>query len=205
MSTIRGTVRMPDPPGQAPSDVTDSLHTHPMAHWPIADAVVYLERAPIGMWWGPPAPIWVSMRQLEHRFVPRVLVVVPGTMVRFENQDRVYHNIFSIAPTRKFDTGHVAPGETRAVRFDKRGPVGVFCELDADMAGYVFVTPNACFTRPASDGSFRLPPLPRGTYTLKVWHPTIGTTSRRVELKGKEGVTLTLQLPSGNAAAAGAR
>lgn len=197
LGTIRGTLRLPDSPGQV---VLDSQQPDPLAHWPVSEAVIYLERAPVGMWWGPPAPIWVPMQQDEHRFSPRVLAVVSGTVVRFVNKDRVYHSLFSIAPARRFDTGPVPPGGMRNIRFDRPGAVAVFCELDADMAGYVFVAPNACFTRPAADGSFRLPPLPVGRYVLRVWHPTVGTTSRVVELNGEEA-RLVLRLPSSMPAA----
>jgi hypothetical protein len=192
VGTVAGTLQLPQGQGQA---VPDSLHHHARAHWPISDAVIYVERPPIGMWWGPPAPVWVSMRQLEHRFEPRVLPVVPGTLVRFQNRDRVFHNVFSIEPGRRFDLGQIAPGSTRVVRFDKQGPVPVFCELDAEMAGYVFVVPNACFTRPGSDGRFRLPPLARGTYSVVVWHPTLGTLTRRIEVTRRANVELELTLP----------
>jgi plastocyanin len=131
-----------------------------------------------------PLPPAAMMGQRDHCFIPHVLAVESGTTVQFENRDIVYHNVFSISPTHRFDTGRYAPGESKSITFDAPGPVQLFCEMDRTMCGYVFVTPNELFTRPDSSGRFSFAELPPGIYTLTAWHPTLGKTKRRVRLGG---------------------
>ncbi len=137
------------------------------------------------------------MGQCYGAFVPRMMVVAAGTTLTFENQDRVYHNVFSVSPTRKFDMGKYAPRETRDVVFSKPGLVKVFCELDPDELGFVYVTPNNAFVRPDADGQFKLPKLPPGNYTVTAWHPQLGSVSRELVMEKRGDVTVALELPSG--------
>jgi plastocyanin len=130
--------------------------------------------------------------QVEHRFVPRVLPVALGTTVLFENRDRVWHNAFSISPAKRFDLGKYPPRQARAVTFDAPGVVQLYSDIDPSMAGFVFVSPTPIFTQPDPGGAFALPALPAGTYTLKVWHPTLGRLTRRVEVTGQADPTLSL-------------
>jgi plastocyanin len=130
--------------------------------------------------------------QAEHRFLPRVLPVALGTKVFFENRDRVWHNAFSISPAKRFDLGKYPPRQTRAVTFDAPGVVQLYSDIDPSMAGFVFVSPSPIFTQPDAGGAFALPDLPAGTYTLKVWHPTLGRLTRRVEVTGQADAAVSL-------------
>ena len=147
------------------------------------DAIVYLEKVPDKVEATlARAPQAAVVAQENHRFVPRVVPVVAGSTVRFENRDRVYHNVFSVAPTKRFDVGKYAPGKFKEVRFDSAGVIQLFCDIDPAMSGYVVVLPHHAFARPDAMGAFTLPRLPRGTYTVKVWHPNLGRLSRKVEM-----------------------
>jgi plastocyanin len=126
-----------------------------------------------------------AMAERAHRFQPHVLAIAAGTRVRFENHDGVYHNVFRVSPVKRFDSGRCRPGRARTITFERPGVVRVFCEIDPAMTGYVFVTPNPMFTQPDSTGAFELRGLPRGTYVVRVWHPTLGRVKRRVTLQGR--------------------
>jgi plastocyanin len=116
------------------------------------------------------------------RFEPRVTVVTHGARVAFHNADHVYHNVFSVSPGRRLDTGKCPPGRRDTLAFTRPGVINLHCDIHPDELGWVVVTPNHAFTRPDSLGRFRLPALPSGTYTLKVFHPRRGEWSRQVEL-----------------------
>lgn len=45
------------------------------------------------------------MDQRNLQFLPQVLAVRVGTTVRFPNEDRVFHNVFSFRDGKKFDLG----------------------------------------------------------------------------------------------------
>ena len=86
--------------------------------------------------------------------------------VDFPNNDRIYHNVFSLSPTRKFDLGRYAAGRSKAVRFDRPGVVRVFCDIHSHMSAFILVFAHRYFAVTQPDGDFQLPPVPPGTYVL---------------------------------------
>ncbi len=160
----------------------------------VSDAVVYLEKVtPELLRQVPLDTAQVVVKQGEHQFEPRVIAIAVGTMVRFENRDQIYHNVFSVSPARKFDIGKYAPGQTRRIRFDKPGVVKLYNDIDPAMAGFVFVLPHPVFTQPDATGAFVFPKLPRGRYTLKVWHPALGRVNRSIEIPRKGDLVVDLK------------
>ena len=191
---IRGTLRMPGAAAAAASDTNGAQSGVPArAAERATDAVIYLEEVPPQLAKRPESGVAAAnMDQIDHRFVPRVLPVAVGTTVRFENRDHIYHNVFSVSPAKRFDIGKYAPRQMRQVTFDAPGVVELFCDIDPAMAGFVFVVPHPAFTRPDASGAFALPKLPRGSYILKVWHPSLGRVSRRIEMPRKGDLVVTL-------------
>lgn len=128
------------------------------------------------------------------RFTPRVLPVMVKSKVRFLNRDRLYHNVFSVSPSGRFNLGNLAPGKLRETRFESPGVINLFCELHPVAAGFVVVCPNWYFTRASESGHFFLPELPRGAYVVHAWHPRRGATRRLVQVTGRDAVHLDLRL-----------
>ena len=190
---IRGTLVMPAPEaktGGVSASPTGVLSPAPER---VTDAVIYLEPAPVAGQERAPAVAEPMVAQVNHGFVPRVLPVVTGTTVRFENHDAIYHNVFSVSPAKRFDVGKYAPHEKRRVTFDRPGVVELFCDIDPAMAGFVLVVPHRIFTQPDATGAFALPQVPRGAYTLEIWHPGLGRASRKVEMPSKGDLNVTLR------------
>jgi plastocyanin len=168
-----------------------------------AGCVVYLDSIPpkVEQKLARPAPrqVWVSQRRSG--FVPSLRVIALGDTVRFLNRDRRYHNVFSVSPTRKFDLGKYAPGQSLLATFDRAGAVPLFCELHSEETGMLFVAPNHAFARLSRHGTFALPKLPAGTYVLKLWHPRFGEQTREVEVPRKGDVQVSFRVQSNQAAA----
>ena len=102
-----------------------------------ARSVVYLESAPRGAF-EQSEPGRAAMDQRNETFVPHVLAITTGTTVDFPNSDRIYHNVFSLSKTKRFDLGRYPVGHSRPVRFDQPGIVRVFSfEQDATTAAIV--------------------------------------------------------------------
>jgi plastocyanin len=144
------------------------------------DAVVYLDAAEAGELGRAPTPVTLMVR-VGRTFEPRVTVVCVGSRVRFENHDILYHSVFSVSPTKRFDTGLFGGDHAKIVVFSQPGVVELHCGID-DAVGYVLVVPHALFARPDASGAFAIGPLPRGTWTLKAWHPVWGNASTTVEV-----------------------
>jgi hypothetical protein len=55
------------------------------------------------------------------------------------------------------------------VRFEDAGVVQVFCDIHAQMVGYVVAVATPHFTLIDREGQYRVENLPAGTYTAAVW------------------------------------
>lgn len=186
---IRGVVRA----ATAGSKATAALSRAERAR--VQEAVVYLEAIPekVEKKLARNQEV-VRVGQAYGRFIPATTAVAAGTTVEFENQDRVYHNAFSVSSAKRFDLGKYAPRESRKVTFERTGVIKLFCDIDPDETGYVLVTPNRAFVQPDSTGAFEFPKLPAGKYKLRVWHPTRSKIGRDVEMPKKGDVVVELRI-----------
>jgi plastocyanin len=135
-------------------------------------SVVYLETAPRGAFDAREEP-HAEMDQRNETFIPHVLAIVAGTWVDFPNDDRTYHNVFSLSKAKQFDLGRYATGKSKAVRFDRPGIVRVFCDIHSHMSAFILVFAHRYFTVTDDDGRYHLDNVPPGSYTLAVWNETV--------------------------------
>ncbi|HEY7057172.1 MAG TPA: hypothetical protein VH458_11640 [Vicinamibacterales bacterium] len=135
-------------------------------------SVVYLDPAPRAAFDTGDEP-HARMDQRNEAFVPHVLAIVAGTTVDFPNNDKTYHNVFSLSKARSFDLGRYAAGHSKPVRFDEPGIVRVFCEIHSHMSAFILVFAHRYFALTDDEGRYRLGNVPPGTYTVKVWNETV--------------------------------
>jgi len=138
-----------------------------------------------------PEPV---MRQVNERFVPHVLAVTRGNLVRFPNEDDFYHNVFSVVAGDRFDLGRYAKGEKASNPFDTSGVVVVRCEIHSRMKAYILVLETEAFTVPDASGSFVFPSLPDGRHRVAAWHPTSGTWEGFVDVSGDAPTSITITI-----------
>jgi plastocyanin len=126
----------------------------------------------------------------DGRFFPSTLLVDPGTVIRIENRDNIYHNAFSVAANAPFDVGGIAPGKAVSVHLDKPGVMKVYCEFHR-LEGATIVVANAkSRTHPTADGEYKIGGLPEGPYKVTSWHPDYGTKSKMVAVTAHEQTTV---------------
>jgi len=200
--TIRGTVRLPSvsspnvsfqPYAGRASSLAAPARTQ---RGRVTDAVISIESLPAQVDAGlanPTSSPRPRLSQSQQAFVPRVLAVPVGTTVDFPNLDAIYHNVFSVSPARRFDLGKYPRGDSRAVTFPKPGVINVYCDIHSDMAAFIVVLPNRAFTQPDEDGSFRLPELPAGRYTVRWWHPDFEGGTREVTVPSDGDATVDVE------------
>lgn len=61
------------------------------------------------------------------------------------------------------------------------------------MSGWFFAAPNPYFSVTDKTGSFKLTDVPPGSYTIEVWHETLGKLSQKVTVKAKEEVKVNFE------------
>jgi len=138
------------------------------------------------------------MDQEDLQFKPHVLPVVRGTRVRFTNSDQYFHNVFSLSPSKKFDLGRYAKGDSRYVVFDRTGVVNVFCDIHAEMRAYVLVLETSLFTVTDAEGAFAIEDVPAGEYEVLVWHEDLSEPARvrRISIPRSGTTTFSAPLPA---------
>jgi plastocyanin len=128
------------------------------------------------------------MDQRDERFVPHVLAIVAGTWVDFPNDDKTYHNVFSLSKTQEFNLGRYAVGHSKAIRFENPGIVRVFCDIHSHMSAFILVFAHRYFAVTDDEGRYRIDGVPPGTYTVAVWNETVrGDPPKRTVAIGDGG------------------
>jgi plastocyanin len=165
----------------------------------IKNAVVFLGHERMEGWQSP------TVFQLDQRrctFVPRVLIVPPGSTVEVLNSDGILHNFHTLSrlnPSRNL----AQPKFARALRvtFEQPEVVQVKCDLHGEgfMRAWIVVASHPYYALTDEDGRFRLPDLSRGPHTLEVWHETLGTKRLPVTVgeSGEVAVIVTFATAEG--------
>ena len=173
------------------------------------NVMVYLSKAPPASGDRSNAELAMDQRNLE--FIPHVLPVLVGSTVKFPNNDKVDHNIFSMSRTKKFNLGSYKPGETKTMLFDKPGIVEIRCDVHAEMAAYILVMKNPYFAVTDKRGNFEIPEpnylkaaglenvsgLPPGKYIVKTWHVKLKGQKKSVVVPDSGDVSIKLDLTRG--------
>lgn len=129
--------------------------------------LVYFEEISGGKF-SPPA-VNPVMDQRRKVFSPHVLPVLVGTTVEFLNSDTFDHNVFS-PDGEEYDLGKWGQGEKRSYTFKQPGVYTQLCRVHPEMVAYVVVVKTPHFVMADKEGKFRIPNLPPGTWTLRMWN-----------------------------------
>ncbi len=80
-----------------------------------------------------------TVGQKNKTFSNKTLKIKVGDIVKFENQDPFFHNVYSLSDINTFDLGSYPKGENRAVTFNTAGTVAVECAIHPNMFMEVIV------------------------------------------------------------------
>jgi plastocyanin len=132
-----------------------------------SNVVVYLENGP------KPAPesanLVLRVQQKDKQFRPQVLVAPLGSSLAFPNEDKIFHNVFSLSKAARFDLGLYKSGESKLVKPKKVGVIDVFCNIHPQMFAKILVVDTQHYAVTEADGRFTIPAVPVGTYQLVAW------------------------------------
>jgi plastocyanin len=136
----------------------------------------------------------VRMAQESKRFQPRVAIVSRAGSVEFPNNDPVYHNVFSVSGSNRFDLGLYRSGASKSRSFTEPGLVRVYCNIHPQMVGFVMVVDSPFAAVTERDGAFQFEGVPAGTWTLKAWHEEGTETSvpLTVPISGSDPVRISI-------------
>jgi plastocyanin len=135
----------------------------------------------------------VQMDQKQCVFVPRVVVVPVGGTVEFLNSDRLLHNLHSAGADNPTFNRTQPKGRTIPIAFRRPEIIRIDCDLHPWMRAWVVVAEHPFYAVTNDRGEFVLENIPPGTYTLQVWHESLGVVKKDVAVS--DGVTaLTVEM-----------
>lgn len=119
----------------------------------------------------PPQSQTPVMDQVSQTFTPPVLFVRTGQVAEFRNSDDVLHNIRTRHDETKESAFNIAlpTGQIFEYVFRKDGFYDVGCDIHPAMSAVVIATGSPYTAQAAADGTFAIPNVAPGAYTLTVY------------------------------------
>ena len=190
---VRLTTRVPGKPLTSAAYPRRAVGDHDAPSLPeIRNVVVYIKDA---MYRGALTARRAELRQEHETFIPHTIAITRGSSVDFPNGDPFFHNVFSLSRAANFNLGLYERGQTRAREFTKAGTVKVYCDIHSHMSATILVFDHPYFTIPDLDGSFELPAVPAGDYTIVGWHERVGERAEHIRVDAGRASTIELTVP----------
>jgi plastocyanin len=123
------------------------------------------------------------------QYFPHVHGVQVGQALQIKNSDATLHNVHAMPEVNgQFNEGQPVQGMVSTKKFDKpeMKPFKVKCDVHGWMKSYMAVMPHPFFAVSKMDGTFTIPNLPPGTYTLVAWHEKYGSKEQPITIGAKE-------------------
>ncbi len=137
------------------------------------------------------------IRQKDLKFKPDVAVITVGSTIEFPNDDKVFHNVFSVSAPAKFDLGLYKSGTSKSVTFTRPGVVDVYCNIHPDMVAKIKVLDTPYYAVTGADGSFTIAGVPPGTYPVVAWQAQAAEWRGEVTVAAGKAASATITLDEG--------
>jgi plastocyanin len=159
----------------------------------LANVVLYVEDCPV---YGPARTDVVSLDQIRCRYVPRVLAVQADQPVNIRSSDNMPHNVHIDSRLNPALNIGMAGPDIRRVTFGKPEIIPVKCDIHPWMKAWICVFDAPSFAVSAADGSFAMPRLPAGRWTLVAWHEKFEEVRQTVDIPadGTAQVEITIRV-----------
>ena len=146
--------------------------------------------------------------QVNCQYEPYVMGLVVGQKFKIRNSDPpkptdppLLHNVHAtpkVAGNQGFNFAQVTKGQVNEKSFDKPEVLVRFnCDVHPWMFAYIGVLDHPYFAVTDKDGSFKIPNLPAGKYTIEAYHLKAGKKEQEITVGGdeKKAVDFELEVP----------
>jgi plastocyanin len=173
--------------GKLVTETPKTIHYVVGPNGELANTVVIVKGVPDAKSTGPSAPPAV-IDQKSCLYVPHILAVQTGQKILVKNSDPVLHNVNTTRPNAvegnpQQNMAQLAGAPDLTFTFPKPEPFLRFkCDVHPWMFAYVYVVDHPYFAVTGADGTFKIPNLPPGKYTVEAHHRKGGTVTKEVEI-----------------------
>lgn len=197
--SVRGTVTLVGEPPEMQEIANDSCHkgATPIREETVvadergrlANVVVFLREAPAAAVGEAPLPAAV-LDQVNCRFVPHVLALRTGQVLRVTSSDPTVHNVHTLASANPAaNVGMNAGAGPVEMTFGRPEEIAVRCDIHPWMSARLHVFDHDAFAITGADGAFELRDVPAGQYTLVFRHELFGDLEETIDVA--DGQVLT--------------
>lgn len=125
-----------------------------------------------------------ELDNVQCRFVPHVQAASVGQFLVIKNTDPILHTAHAYFPDGQpsFNVG-LFPGRVSRKPLVTPGLVKILCEVHPWMSAFIVVTEHPYHAVTDLFGEYDIRDVPPGTYRLRVWHETLGSQEKKIEVK----------------------
>ena len=141
-----------------------------------------------------------SLTNLGCRFVPHVQTMLVGAELSIENDDPLLHTTHATYEGGRTAFNVALPLQNQKVkrRIRKPGVIRLKCDSGHTwMGAYILAFRHPYHTVTGESGSFSIPDIPPGTYTLSVWHEQLAPTTVEVTVEAGRIQSIEIELRDG--------
>jgi plastocyanin len=155
----------------------------------LANVVVYISA---GAPDEPPPSTSANFTQKGCQYLPHMLAFQVGQELKISNDDQTSHNIHPLAKINREWNKSQPPGTPPITdKYDKAEMIPVKCNIHPWMHGTFAVLKNSHYAVSGEDGSFKLPNLPPGKYTVTAFQESYGDMTQDVVIAGGDTKTIS--------------
>jgi hypothetical protein len=159
----------------------------PVDHGHLANAFVYISKGLEGKHFATPSES-VVIDQKGCWFHPRVFGIQVNQTLQVVNSDPITHNIHPLAEANRAWNHSQGPGDAPLNRkfIKPEIMIPVKCNIHGWMHAYIGVVDHPYFSVSKEDGTFTIPNLPPGPYTLTIWTEKLGTQEQQITISPQQ-------------------
>ncbi len=157
----------------------------------LANVFVYIKDIK-GSFPTPSTPVTIDQKGCQYH--PHVNAVMVDQPLAIRNDDATLHNIHALPTVNsQFNEGQPVQGMISTKKLDKveMTPFKIKCDVHGWMKSYMAVMPHPFFAVSQTNGTFTIPNLPPGQYTVVAWHEKYGQQEQKVTVGAKESKALS--------------
>jgi len=174
--------------GSAPAMEEDSV-VGPAGE--LANVFVYIKDIK-GNFPAPTTPVTIDQKGCQYH--PHVNAVMVGQPLDIKNDDNTLHNIHALPTVNsQFNEGQPVQGMVSTKKLDKAEmtPFKIKCDVHGWMKSYMAVMPHPFYAVSQTNGTFTIPNLPPGSYTVVAWHEKYGQQEQQITVGAKESKAMS--------------